>query len=80
MEEFLLKTPATIMFAGPSGCGKTELVKKIVNKPEEVFDRPPKQIILCYSRKQTAYIEIEKSSKIPVKFVQGLPPELETKG
>ena len=76
MSTTLFQTPLTVMFAGPSGCGKTELVKQIAARPEVVFDRPPKQIIICYDRTQTAYEDIKNASKIPVRLVKGLPPNL----
>ena len=77
MEAYLLRCPVTCLFAGCSGAGKTQLVKQIISRPELVFDRPPKQIIICYSRTQAAYDEIRNSSKIPVELVQGLPPDLD---
>ena len=76
MEAYLFRTPLTILFAGSSGAGKSQLVKRIVGRLEEVFDRPPKQIIICYGRIQTVYDEIKNAAKIPVKLVQGLPPDL----
>ena len=79
MEQYVLKTPVTILFAGSSGCGKTQLVKKIVSRLEEVFDRLPQQIIICYGRNQNAYDKIKNSCRVPVELVQGLPDDLETR-
>ena len=76
MTSQLLQTPLTLMFAGASGAGKTQLVKKIASRVENVFDRPPKEIIICYDRTQAAYDEIKTASKIPVRLVKGLPEDL----
>ena len=76
MEDFFVVTPYTAIFAGSTGCGKTHLVKKIISDPAKVFDRPPRQIIICYDRVQGAYEEIKKSSAVPVTLIEGLPADL----
>ena len=63
MDEFKIKTPATVMLSGGSGSGKTTLVSELITRLDEVFDRPPLQITFCYSRNQPAYDEIKKKQK-----------------
>lgn len=72
----LFKTPLSFIFAGSSGSGKTQLVTNIIGRLSEVFDRPPKQITICYARQQSLYNEIKNSSPIPVTLIEGLPDDL----
>ena len=76
MDEFKIKTPATVMLSGGSGSGKTTLVSELITRLDEVFDRPPLQITFCYSRNQPAYDEIKKKAKVPIEFVEGLDSNL----
>ena len=72
----VIKTPATIMLAGPSSCGKSSLVQKIITRLNEVFDRPPQRVVICYDRDQELYAEIRRHSPVPVEMVKGLSPNL----
>ena len=72
----VIKTPATIMLAGPSSCGKSSLVQKIITRLNEVFDRPPERVVICYDRDQELYAEIRRHSPVPVEMVKGLSPNL----
>ena len=71
-----IRTPATIMISGPTSSGKTRLVEEIVGRLSEVFDRPPKRVICCYSRDQDLYGEMQRKCPVPMRLVKGLPPEL----
>ena len=62
MDEFKITAPATVMISGGSQSGKTTLVSEMITRLDEVFDRPPHQIVYCYSRDQPAYDEIKKKS------------------
>ena len=79
MDEFKIRTPASLMLSGSSGSGKTTLVQEIINRADEVFDRPPTQIIFCFSRFQPTYDQIRKESPIPIEFVEGLDEQLRPK-
>ena len=72
MDEFKVRTPASIVVAGPSGAGKTHLIEEMIQRLDEIFDRPPTQIIFCYARYQPTYDKIKKGSPIPIEFVEGL--------
>ena len=79
MDEFKITAPATVMISGGSQSGKTTLVSEMITRLDEVFDRPPHQIVYCYSRDQPAYDEIKKKASIPIEFVEGLDPSLRPK-
>ena len=69
---YKIKTPATVMISGPSGCGKSTLVQDIMQRLSDVFDRAPKRVIYCYSRRQPLYDEMKRKSPVPIEFMQGL--------
>ena len=79
MQMYKIKAPCSIILAGNSGSGKTSLISELITRLEEVFDRPPLQINICYSRYQPAYDNIKKLAKIPVEFTEGLDTNLRPK-
>ena len=72
MDEFKIKTPCSIVISGPSGAGKTSLVEDMIQRLDEVFDRPPLQIIFCYNNDQSSYTRLKNQSPVPIEFVEGL--------
>lgn len=72
---YKIKTPSTTMIAGPTGCGKSTMIKEVISRLPEVFDRPPERVIYCYSRDQSLYSDMKKNSPVPMEFVQGLPAD-----
>ena len=79
MKGFYMETPCNIMISGSSSSGKSRLVEAIVGRLGDVFDRPAKQVIICYGRDQTLYDDIKKNSKIPIELVRGIPENLKTR-
>ena len=67
-----LQHPFTCIVSGPSGCGKSSLVKKIIT--DNVIDPAPNEIFWLYAEDQPLY----KTGLSNVKFIQGLPDDLET--
>lgn len=76
MDVFKIRTPCTVMLSGPSGCGKSTLVQEIIKRLSDVFDRPPTNVIYCYSRYQSLYDEMKKNSPVPMEFLEGLDEQL----
>ena len=73
VDVYKIRTPATVMMAGSTGAGKSFLVKEILSRLGDVFDRPPKMVIYCYSKDQPLYDEMTKTCPIPLTFHEGLP-------
>jgi len=71
-----LKTPFSMLIAGPSQSGKSSLVAQIIQNCETLFDIAPSNLIICYSRHQSLYDELAKTSPIPTRLVLGLPENL----
>ena len=71
-KEMKLQHPFTCIVSGPSGCGKSSLVKKIIT--DNVIDPAPNEIFWLYAEDQPLY----KTGLSNVKFIQGLPDDLET--
>ena len=67
-----------MMIAGGSGCGKSTLVSKIIANINQVMDRVPARIVVCYSRMQHLYDTFKKLAPCPIEFIEGLPADLVT--
>ena len=78
-DAYKLQTPASIILAGPSGSGKTTLIEQILSRLNEVFDRTPTQVIVCYARDQNLYNQMKKASSVPIEFIKGIPNNLKPK-
>lgn len=64
--------PFTCTVAGPTQSGKTWLLKKILLQNILLFDKPPDNIIYCYSVWQNNYESFYEITP-KIKFNQGLP-------
>ena len=64
--------PFTLLISGPSGAGKTNLVSQILSDPGSM-SFTPNCVVFGYSQQQRIYEEISKKSKVPVRFVEGVP-------
>ena len=73
-----LSTPFSLLMSGPSGSGKSSLILEMIKKHEEVFETKPSEVIICYSHMQDLYEDIRRAIDVPTKFVEGLPPDLQT--
>ena len=74
-----IRSPATLVVSGPTGSGKTELCKQIIQNLDIVFDRPPTQIVYCYSVYQRLFEDMKKRSPVPIEFVCELSEDLRPK-
>lgn len=73
-----LKHPFTAVLAGPSFSGKTYLLRKILERADEMIEGAPEKIIWCHGISQPAHDEMMDS--IPnIEFVEGLPNDLEAR-
>jgi len=63
----LFRTPFTCLLAGPTSSGKTELLFKILEEKNRLFDIIPDNIIYCYSEYQNSFNELRN-----IKFNHGL--------
>ena len=70
--DFKIRAPCSLVFSGPSGYGKTSLVEELVSRLDEVFDRPPLCVTLCYNNEQPAYERLKNQCPIPIEFIKGL--------
>ena len=74
-----IRCPATLVASGPSGCGKSSLVGQIIQNLDKVFDRPPTQVVYCYSVYQTLFEDMKKRSPVPMEFIHELSEDLRPK-
>jgi len=71
-----LKTPFCMVISGSTQCGKSTLVQKILERREELFDKPIHQIVYCYSLELKIFSELQH--KVPgIKFQHGLPTNID---
>ena len=73
-----LKHPFGAVFAGPTCCGKTFLLRKILERGEDVIYGAPEKIIWCHGMPQTAHDEMLETID-NIEFIEGLPTDLESK-
>ena len=71
-----VRCPATVIVSGPTGSGKTSVVKEIIHRLPEVFDRPPTQVTYCYSIYQPLFEELRQQAPLPLEFVHELSDNL----
>ena len=76
LDELKFKTPFSCLISGPSGCGKSTLVWDMLCNKEEIFDRSPSSVIICYAHMQPIYRTIQAKLDIPVSLVQGIDDSL----
>jgi len=73
-----LKHPFGAVMAGPTCSGKTYLLRKILERGEEMINGAPQNIIWCHGMYQTAHDEMIQT--IPnITFLEGLPSDLESR-
>ena len=73
-----LKHPFGAVISGPTCCGKSHLLRKMLERGEEVIDGAPQNIIWCHGMYQPAHDEMMET--IPnITFIEGLPSDLETR-
>ncbi len=73
-----IESPACIMLSGASGCGKTELTKKILQRANELFDKPVHRVVWCYSEFQGPLLEELKATVPNIEFHKGLIEDFES--
>ena len=71
-----VRCPATVIVSGPTGSGKSSVVKEIIHRLPEVFDRPPTQVTYCYSIYQPLFEELRQQAPLPLEFVHELSDNL----
>lgn len=76
MADLRLKSPSTLLISGPSSSGKTTLVREIMKRPHDVYDKKILQVVYCYSCYQPVFEEMKKEISIPIQFVEGITSDL----
>ena len=77
MDNFIFQHPFTANVSGPTSCGKTYLIKEMLQKCSTMIYPAPQRIIYLYKRWQPLYDEILSTVHPRVKFVQGIPSNLD---
>ena len=62
--------PSTFMIVGPSQSGKTRFVVKLIQRANQMIDRPPERVVWCYGSDQP---DLFRELSDSVEFVEGLP-------
>lgn len=70
----LFQHPCNIYIAGPSGCGKTEIVQKIIDYREDLFNIVPQKVVWCYKEWQHSYTIMQEKFDF-IKFIEGIPDD-----
>ena len=73
-----LKHPFGAVFAGPTCCGKTFLLRKILERGDEIINVNFDRILWCHGMVQSAHDEMMQTID-NIEFIEGLPCDLETK-
>jgi hypothetical protein len=68
------KHPFTAIVAGPTGSGKSYFVYSFLSQIDQMMDKKVSEVVWCYGADQALYDRIKESSKIKVKFFEGIPP------
>ena len=63
---------STFCLFGPTKCGKSTFLKRLIYEKEQMFERPPVQIMYAYGTWTKDYDEIEKECD-DIVFHEGLP-------
>nr|DAC81369.1 TPA_asm: FtsK [Orchesella springtail adintovirus] len=72
-----LEAPACIMISGMTGSGKSQLTKRLLQRKDEIFDKPVHRVLWCYTETQPE-LERELRASIPnIEFHRGLPDDIE---
>ena len=73
-----LKHPFGAVMAGPTCSGKSFLLRKILERGEDMIEGAPQNILWCHGIHQTAHDEMLQT--IPnITFIEGLPADLESR-
>lgn len=68
-----IKLPKSFMLVGGSQSGKTWLLKEMLLKKDDLFDPPPKQVIMCYTAWQDIYDELQTDLQEAIIFRTDIP-------
>lgn len=72
-----LESPACIMISGMTGCGKSWLTRSLLQRANEIFDKPVHKIVWCYTEHQGPLMR-ELQELVPnIEFHKGLPEEID---
>lgn len=70
---FVFQHPFSAIIAGPTMSGKTSFVIELLKNPTLIHPTPLK-VLWCYGTKNDAQMQlIQRASKIPLRFIAGLP-------
>lgn len=72
-----LETPACVMISGNSGSGKSWLTRDLLQRADEIFDKPTKRIIWCFTEHQTNFMKDLEQAIPHIEFHRGLPEEID---
>ena len=72
-----LESPACVMISGSSGSGKTWLTRSLLQRCNEIFDKPVHKILWCYTEHQGPLMEDLKQTIPSIEFHKGLPEEID---
>ena len=68
IEKFIFQSPSTCLIAGPTSCGKTYFTLRLLENRVELFTRPVKRIVWCYS----VYQDIFNGYRDFIEFHEGI--------
>ena len=74
--DYRLKVAGSAIIAGPSMSGKSRLCKEIIRRRDEVFDKPIRRIIYCYTEWQQELFSDMKKHAPNIEFIRGLDYEI----
>lgn len=72
-----LESPACIMISGATSSGKSWLTRSLLQRADEIFDKPVHRIIWCYTEHQPIFFEELKKTVPALEFHKGLPDEID---
>lgn len=72
-----LESPACIMISGMTGSGKSWLTRSLLQRANEIFDKPPRKILWCYTEHQSKLMRELQEAVPNIEFHKGLPEEIE---
>ena len=66
-----------MIVSGPTSCGKTYFLKEMLRRAQSTIVPPPERIVWLYKRWQPLYDVIQNTVVPAVKFVRGIPSDLD---
>lgn len=70
MNEFILRTPYTMMLAGPTRAGKTTFVEHLIAASPQLYDKPPAPVFYFYNQLPPTHAGLQA---LVSEFIQGMP-------